>query len=225
MGVFSKIFSMFRGRSEATEKRLQKIVSQDARNRDLNAQRLASAGNARAETQRINARLERVAGTTRKILEADRHAEDRQQQRDPEYRFTHLGELVDTPQSSNVRTIQYRMAENVLVVSFKDGSVYGYKPVFVQEAASLFRSSSKGTWIWDNLRIRGTKLGHRKDYFLLVEGFVGQRVWNRSEEAADVHGRKASWDSGQPDPFSNVGRYEKPWPDTNQGKRRKKEKR
>ncbi len=47
----------------------------------------------------------------------------------------------------------------------KGESIYGYEPVGLQMARSFFHTSSKGKWVWDNLRIRGTKYGHKVNYY------------------------------------------------------------
>lgn len=67
--------------------------------------------------------------------------------------------------SSNVSTIQYDLERQILKVGYLNGTVYGYLGVTLQEAVSLATAGSKGQWIWDNLRIRGTRDGFRKPYW------------------------------------------------------------
>ena len=57
--------------------------------------------------------------------------------------------------SSNVAWIQYDRARNVLFVGYKNASSYAYGDVSEQEAAAFLFASSKGKWVWDNLRVRG----------------------------------------------------------------------
>lgn len=223
MGVFSKIFSLFKTAKLTRPDRLGATGARDQRRMESEGRRTAAAMEARTAT--IDRRLGQARDQRGKLQEQKSARERQQLQDSPVYRFVYLGEGVDTLSSSNVAHIQYKIDESLLVVRFKDGAVYGYKPIFPQEAKSLFESRSKGTWVWDNLRVRGTRLGHRKDYFLLVEGHAGQRKWNRSEETAAAHGAEASLQSGQPDPFSGVGKYEKAWPKTNKGRRKKKRRR
>ncbi len=73
--------------------------------------------------------------------------------------------------SSNVELMNYDYEKEILYVQFKPknnsgAGVYAYNPVSMAEALSFIKAPSKGGWIWDNLRIRGTALGHRKNYAL-----------------------------------------------------------
>lgn len=65
--------------------------------------------------------------------------------------------------SSNVAMVQYHAADNKMMVEYKDGSAWLYSPVTLEEAKSFLRRQSKGAWVWDNLRVRGTKHGHKKN--------------------------------------------------------------
>lgn len=66
--------------------------------------------------------------------------------------------------STNVEAAQYDHEKNILIITFKEGSQYAYSNVSLQEAVGFAQSASKGGWVWNNLRIRGTKHGHRKPY-------------------------------------------------------------
>lgn len=44
------------------------------------------------------------------------------------------------------------------------GPTYKYWPINESEALEMYRAVSKGIYIWDAYRIRGTKLGHKKSY-------------------------------------------------------------
>jgi hypothetical protein len=58
----------------------------------------------------------------------------------------------------------YDDARKMLFVRYPDGAVYAYDPVTQYEATSMLYSGSKGSWIWSNLRLRGTLRGHQKRY-------------------------------------------------------------
>ena len=66
--------------------------------------------------------------------------------------------------SSNVVSAQYYNDSNELRIQFKDGSAYIYEDINTQEALEFAKAFSKGGWVWDYLRIRGTKYGHKKPY-------------------------------------------------------------
>lgn len=67
--------------------------------------------------------------------------------------------------SSNVVSAQYFPdPEFKMLIEFYDGSAYLYSNVSEYEALSFAQAPSKGIWVWDHLRIRGTVTGHRKPY-------------------------------------------------------------
>lgn len=82
--------------------------------------------------------------------------------------------------SSNVHSIGFRMdwddpGDSVLLIRYKDsrkgrggraGSLYAYFGVHPDDFQVLSRAASKGEWVWDNLRIRGTVSGHHVPYML-----------------------------------------------------------
>jgi len=97
------------------------------------------------------------------------------------------GEMVKAHRSSNVHSFGYDIESTYLYVRFLGtlqgtlgpdgplragpGSLYRYRNVTPEEFLSLYAASSKGDWVWDNLRVRGTWSGHKKDYELVgVEG-------------------------------------------------------
>jgi hypothetical protein len=51
-----------------------------------------------------------------------------------------------------------------LFVQFLNGSAYLYSNVSEQEAIQAAKQPSKGGFVWDSLRVRGTKKGHKKPY-------------------------------------------------------------
>lgn len=79
--------------------------------------------------------------------------------------------------SSNVHSWGYDPDTNNLYVRFLGGSrderrgkgpMYVYHQVGPELAASLDHASSKGDWVWDNLRVRGTAAGHQYPYDLVA---------------------------------------------------------
>lgn len=107
------------------------------------------------------------------------------------------GQMVETPQSSNVFAFGYDIQTHSLFVRFKEGRhdggsggggsgggggdggrrphrpgpLYLYHNVPTELFLTLYEAPSKGIWVWDNLRIRGTLSGHRFDYALVgVQG-------------------------------------------------------
>ncbi len=85
-------------------------------------------------------------------------------------------EMVPVGSSSNVHSYGYDWRKRRLYVRFlatgADGSrggkgpLYGYEGVPPRLFLDLLDASSKGVWVWDNLRIRGTYSGHQFDYAL-----------------------------------------------------------
>lgn len=69
--------------------------------------------------------------------------------------------------SSNVVMSVYYAEEKKMLVEYKGGASYLYSNVDEREAISFVQAQSKGGWIWSNLRIRGTKYGHKKPYIHL----------------------------------------------------------
>ena len=66
--------------------------------------------------------------------------------------------------SSNVRMVQFFPNEKKMLVEFKKGAAYIYSNVSEQEALSFARAHSKGIWVWDHLRVRGSRTRHKKPY-------------------------------------------------------------
>lgn len=84
--------------------------------------------------------------------------------------FLGHGDLYSGFKSSNVSAAQYDPHEDYLQIGYKNGGWYGYHGVSSDEAASFYRSGSKGNWVWDHLRRRGTVFGYQKAY-----SFIGGR--------------------------------------------------
>lgn len=70
-------------------------------------------------------------------------------------------------QSSNVFAIQYVIEDKTLNVEYKDASVYEYFPVAMEIAEDFITAPSKGKWVWDHLRVRGTVFGFKVPYRLV----------------------------------------------------------
>jgi hypothetical protein len=85
------------------------------------------------------------------------------------------GEMIPV-NSSNVHSIGYDLAETRLKIRFLAtgrngkrsgaGPMYFYYQVPMRMFKRLRTTGSKGTWVWDHLRIRGTVSGHQFDYSL-----------------------------------------------------------
>lgn len=118
------------------------------------------------------------------------------------------GEMVDAT-SSNVHSFGYDIESAYLYVRFlgyvrgaRDsaghalrsgpGSLYRYRDVTPEEFLSLYAANSKGNWVWDHLRIRGTWSGHQKDYELVgvMGGYVPRKATVRIDPKT---GRLQEW--------------------------------
>jgi hypothetical protein len=83
--------------------------------------------------------------------------------------------MIPTPESSNVYSYSYDIDTSTLYVRFQShmvygtaGSLYSYSNVPPELFLKMYSAPSKGTFIWDNIRIRGTVTGHRYDYSLVA---------------------------------------------------------
>lgn len=88
------------------------------------------------------------------------------------------GDMVETPQSSNVHSFGYDIDAHTLYIRFKDrskekprpqapGPIYAYYNCPPELFLKMYRAPSKGKFIWDRLRVRGTVSGHQVDYSLV----------------------------------------------------------
>lgn len=66
--------------------------------------------------------------------------------------------------SSNIDHVEYDSHTQTLIITFKDGGQYAYGEVPPAEALDFAVAESKGIWFWTNIRIRGSKNGHRKPW-------------------------------------------------------------
>ena len=102
-----------------------------------------------------------------------------------------------TPQSSNVYAFAYDYDHGLLYVVFKQagergqkvnqpGAMYSYgsaaRPIPVRLYQKLLTTSSKGKFVWDHLRIRGTIWGHQYVYSFVSpgpSGYVARKATRR----------------------------------------------
>ena len=104
-------------------------------------------------------------------------------------RYMH-GEWVSWP-STNCVGGRYFPETLYMELEFKDGTFYGYFNIGPEEAASMYHATSHGVWVWDSLRIRGTKLGYRKEYQWLSAPSAIERKWDANPITAAEHGQEA----------------------------------
>jgi len=66
--------------------------------------------------------------------------------------------------STNVSNVTYFPKEGKLLVQFLNGGKYLYSQISEAEALSFVQAQSKGIWVWNNLRVRGSRTAHRKPW-------------------------------------------------------------
>ena len=69
--------------------------------------------------------------------------------------------------SSNVAAAQYFKEVGKMMVEFHNGSAYLYSNVSVAEALEFAQAMSKGGFVWDRFRVRGSRTAHKKPYIKL----------------------------------------------------------
>jgi len=100
-------------------------------------------------------------------------------------------------QSSNVAWFRWLPGEDAMEISYLDGSVYRYEDIPLEMAFDMYRSGSKGGFVWDRLRVRGTVFGYQKSYSFLDGPSKATRVWHEAGlESRRRHG--AIPPSGEP---------------------------
>jgi hypothetical protein len=224
MGIFGKIFD-FGGRRKA-----KKAANEALRERLTlaSAQRAGLAAKLQAVKEGIGQlpAAARAPGRTAtqplppraRIQEQQDESKQRQLENNPAYRFLYKGDVVTGFSSSNVKAFWYDIEKHLLYIQFKDQSTYEYgarlRGVTTEFALSLFYAKSKGTWVWDNLRIRGTKLGHKVDYALVIGpqgpkrwNPVGGRLWEQTPERALEHAKEVTKQSGHEDIYEGIFRF------------------
>lgn len=85
--------------------------------------------------------------------------------------------------STNVAIAQYHHETNQLMLEFLNGAAYLYSNVTIDEAFDFARAPSKGIWVWNNLRVRGSKTGYKKPYVRLRGGTILPKL---REDITDV---------------------------------------
>ena len=70
--------------------------------------------------------------------------------------------------SSNVLALRYDPEHELLQVTYKDGRTWEYGPVDRLAAHSLAVAPSKGTWVWDHIKVRGTVHQHQVPHAVQV---------------------------------------------------------
>jgi hypothetical protein len=141
------------------------------------------------------------------------------------------GEMIPVS-SSNVHSIGYQFNweqphRGELLVRFLQkrgdkslgpGPLYSYADIHPDLFDAFRDAASKGRWVWDRLRIRGTVTGHQKRYKLIgvVNGYVPRQavrfggnqyfVQRQLQMQSQKTGRRATLSSSLPD--QRVGPYE-----------------
>ncbi|MDE2098100.1 MAG: KTSC domain-containing protein [Patescibacteria group bacterium] len=69
--------------------------------------------------------------------------------------------------STNVSLLQYFPEDQKLMVEFLNGGAYLYSNVTETEAYELAKAESKGGFLWDRIRVRGSKTAHKKPFVKL----------------------------------------------------------
>jgi hypothetical protein len=87
--------------------------------------------------------------------------------------------------SSSVHSFGYDLENRYLYVRFyadtksdAAGPLYRYFDVAPAQFLSLLRAGSKGDWVWDHLRVRGSAAAHQKQYQLvgITRGYVPRKA-------------------------------------------------
>jgi hypothetical protein len=94
------------------------------------------------------------------------------------------GRMVRSTSSSNVWSYGYDVDSLYLYVRYHGrehgtaGPLYRYSGVYPHEFLTLLDQDSKGKWVWDHLRLRGSRTIHQKPYELV--GITGDYVPRRA---------------------------------------------
>ncbi len=78
----------------------------------------------------------------------------------PAEEWAYSGEFWSGFSSSNVRSLAYDHEGEKLTVEYQGGTFWEYR-VTLPMALALYGAPSKGTWIWDHVKVRGTVHGHQ----------------------------------------------------------------
>jgi len=180
MGLFDRILGRGKKRDDRTaaEARLDLLAGRD---------RAATAG----ERERLRNRPRSTAEERlNRFAEADRAERPRLLSEAEAWALAGGWQPVS---SSNVVAILYEADDERLLIEYgkagKPSSFYAYQPVPLAMAMSLYDAPSKGTWVWDNLRLRGTVFGYKVPYVFLSGPSAARRKWHRTQESRARHGR------------------------------------
>ncbi len=76
-------------------------------------------------------------------------------------RFVYEGEELRANLSSNVSSMKYSVEDQEITVEYQNGAVWAYGNFSEQEALWVYEAGSKGTVLWDLVRVRGKGSKHR----------------------------------------------------------------
>ena len=96
------------------------------------------------------------------------------------------GETYSAFSSSNVQSATYNARENSMDIGFRNGGVYRYQDITPPEAKSFYSAGSKGKWVWDHLRVRGTVFGYQKPYTYIggqSQGYIPKYAMSERHKA------------------------------------------
>lgn len=116
--------------------------------------------------------------------------------------------------SSNVASAKYAKDIGELQLGYKNGGKYRYHDVSPNEAKSFYNAGSKGKWVWDKLRVRGTVFGYRKPYEYMADesqGYIpkyhASETHRQEHHEIDPSGHTPqSWQQGQGPYRPNYGK-------------------
>ncbi len=63
-------------------------------------------------------------------------------------------------ESSNVYGARYSWQRKVLTVTYLNGATWAYSPISKKQAVEFITGPSKGTFLWDKVRVRGVGNSH-----------------------------------------------------------------
>lgn len=198
MALFQKLFSAILGPRVAAAIGMSRSLKEEQES----MRRVVEAKKAIAEKDK------EIQESLRKQLdrkEAERRMREEFRRRQIWFRFVDLGVPLRNGldfTSSNVDWIQYDIEGESLYVSYRtghntDGRTYRYWTVNERLAIAAFNSISKGKFVWENLRIRGTLLGHRLNYALIEQGRMPLK-WTETVSSILAHERQVGTESGSP---------------------------
>ena len=174
MGLFDLFRRIFRGRPKPPKARLlSKIVGH----------RGIAAGDLKARQEAARKHSEWIRGGRVGLEPPEPYTEEERLKHRQLGSAQAMGFVYDQEplfvHSSNVAMGQYFLPDKKLMLEFLDGSAYTYDNVTEDEAIEFVQYASKGGFVWDRLRIRGTKKGHQKPYRKIRFGTVSMAKLRR----------------------------------------------